>query len=239
MSRGGQGKLRHVPRLYFAVLLMGLLSQFLFWRLAHDIRIPWNGVSLAPSPILASAISFGDGQLLYRAAALGLQNEGDWAGELTPLTAYDYPRLVGWFELLSRTDSHSQYVPTLAGYYYGQSRNPDQVRHIVKYLQQIAHENPKRNWRWLAYGVYLARHRIKDQELALTLARQLAALPVPGMPIWTRQLPAFVLADTGDKEAARDILQAILATTPDLPKTEQNFMRNYIESKLGFTTHNE
>ncbi|MDP1671104.1 MAG: hypothetical protein Q8L63_03355, partial [Alphaproteobacteria bacterium] len=104
------------------------------------------------------------------------------------------------------------------------------------YLQQLAAENPRLHWRWLAYSVYLARYRVKDPVLGLELAKQLAALPVSDMPIWTRQLPAFVLADAGEREAARDILEAILATTPDLHPTEQFFIRNYIDSRLGFTT---
>lgn len=233
MTTGVQGALRLVPRRYFAVLLAGLVAQSVFWVQAHTIRIPWDGVDPPPSESLAEIIALGDDQLFYRAAALGLQNEGDWAGELTPLTRYDYVRLVAWFGLLSRIDPKSQYAPTLAGYYFGQSRNPQQVRLIVGYLRQFAEAQPQQQWRWLAYSVYLARHRIKDQALALELANQLAALPVVGLPIWTRQLPAFVLADTGDKEAARDILEAILDSTPDLQQSEQNFMRNYIDTRLG------
>lgn len=234
MTRGAQGALRLVPRRYFAVLLAGLVAQSVFWVQAHTIRIPWDGVDPAPSESLADVIGLGDDQLFYRAAALGLQNEGDWAGELTPLSRYDYARLAAWFGLLSRIDPKSQYAPTMAGYYFGQSRDPQQVRLIVGYLRQLAAAHPQRQWRWLAYSVYLARHRIKDQALALELAYQLAALPVVGLPIWTRQLPAFVLADTGDREAARDILEAILDSTPDLQKSEQYFMRNYIDTKLGF-----
>lgn len=234
MKLGARGKPSLVPRRYFVALLAGVVAQSVFWVQAHRVHIPWGGVDLAPSESLVGVMSLGDDQLFYRAAALGLQNEGDWAGELTPLTDYDYTRLAAWFTLLSRIDPHSQYAPTLAGYYYGQSRNPEQVRLIVEYLRRLAEDNPRRQWRWLAYGVYLARHRIKDQSLALDLAYQLAALPVAGLPIWTRQLPAFVLADTGDKEAARDILEAILDSTPDLQKSEQYFMRNYIDAKLGF-----
>ncbi|MEQ1887774.1 MAG: hypothetical protein ABL951_01185 [Alphaproteobacteria bacterium] len=228
-----------MPRSAFAALLAGLALQVLYWVPAHNIRVPWTGVGLAPSPVLARAFSLGDDQLYYRAAALGLQNEGDWAGELTPLANYDYARLSGWFGLLSGIDTKSQYAPTLAGYYFGQSRNPEQVRLIVAYLQQLAAAHPQTHWRWLAYSVYLARHRIHDLVLALELAYQLAALPVADMPIWTRQLPAFVLADTGEKEAARDILEAILESTPDLQKAEQNFMRNYIGTRLGFSPNTQ
>ena len=156
---GGQGKLRHVPRFYILALLAGLAGQLLFWSQAHDLRIPWSGVSLAPTPAAARITGLGDTQFYYRAAGLGLQNMGDWAGELTPLVAYDYGRLAGWFTLLSQMDPKSQYVPSFAAYYFGQSRDPDQVRQIIGYLQQLAVENPQQHWRWLAYGAYLARYQ--------------------------------------------------------------------------------
>ena len=231
---GGQGKLGHVPRFYIMALLVALAGQSLFWSQAQDLRIPWRGVSLAPTPAAARITGLGDTQFYYRAAGLGLQNMGGWAGELTPLAAYDYGRLAGWFTLLSQMDPKSQYVPSFAAYYFGQSRNPDQVRQIIGYLQQLAVENPQQHWRWLAYGAYLARYRVKDPVLGLALAKQLAALPVEDMPIWTRQLPAFVLADAGEREAARDILEAILATTPELHPAERFFIHNYIVKRLGF-----
>jgi len=232
----GQGSLRHVPRKYFAVLLFGLLAQALFWAQSQALRAEWQEVRLAaPSAALVDMLRVADTQFAYRAMALGLQNAGDFAGEMTPLNGFDYVRLTGWFTLLSGIDPDSQYIPSLAGYYYGQSRNPDQVRAIVTYLQQLAAKNPQKHWRWLAYSVYLARHHIKDQALALDLAYQLAALPVVDMPVWTRQMPAFVLADIGENEAARDILEAILATSPGLQQSEQNFIRNYIDTRLEKT----
>ncbi len=233
---GTQGKFRHVPRIYIIALLVALTGQTLFWSQARGLRIPWAGVSLAPTPATARAIGLGDTQLYYRAAGLGLQNIGDWAGELTPLARYDYARLAGWFTLLSQMDPRGQYVPSLAAYYFGASQDPAQVRHVIGYLQNLGAGSPERHWRWLAYSVYLARFRVKDTGLGLELAKQLAALPVRDMPIWTRQLPAFVLSDVGEREAARDILEAILAETPDLHPAEQFFIRNYIDTRLGFSS---
>ncbi|MCK9991582.1 MAG: hypothetical protein Dbin4_00102 [Alphaproteobacteria bacterium] len=233
---GGEGKLRHVPPPFIAALIVALAAQILFWSEAQNIRIPWSGVELAPTPIAARATALGDTQFYYRTAGLGLQNMGDWAGEMTPLAQYDYGRLRGWFRLLSQMDPESQYAPSLAAYYYGFSPDPDDVRQVIGYLQEIAADKPRAHWRWLAYSVYLARYRVKDPQLGLALARQLAALPVADMPVWTRQLPAFVLADAGEKEAAKDILEAILATTPDLHPAEQFFIRNYIATRLGFSS---
>lgn len=229
---GGQGKLKNVPRQYFIALALAAAAQMLFWAQARTITPHGFSTDVAPSSSMARVMGLGDAQFYYRVAGLGLQNMGDRAGQLAPLTQFDYGRLAGWFTLLSRLDPQSNYVPSLAAYYYGLSRDPDQVRQVIGYLRQIGVKNPQRHWRFLAYGVYLARYRVRDSQLGLELAHQLAALPVDDMPIWTRQLPAFVLADAGELEAARDILEAILATTPDLPPAEQLFIHNYIEKQL-------
>ncbi len=225
--------LKHVPRRYFAALFIALAGQLLFWPQAQGLRPPRSGLGMAPPPAVARVISFGDDQLFYRAAGLTLQNAGDWAGTLTPLAAYDYTRLIGWLELAAQMDRRSQYAPMLAGFYFGQSKNPEQVRLIIGHLRRLAAQNPQRHWRWLAHGVYLARYKVKDAALALELARQLAALPATNKPVWTRELPAFVLAEAGERQAARDILEAILASTPDLHPSEQTFIRNYIDKRLS------
>lgn len=231
---GGQGKLKEAPRLYVGLFILSLAAQLLFWAQTKSFRNPREYVlEAAPTIAIARILSFGDSQFYYRAQGLNLQMAGDWTGNLTPLQHYDYARLAGWFDLLSTMDGQSQYTPVLAGYYYGASRDPEHVLHIIRYLHKLALGNPKYQWRWLAHGVYLARHRVRDEHLALDLARQLASLPVPEMPIWTRQLPAFLLADMGEYAAARDILLAILAQTPEIPPEEQSFMRKYIEERLG------
>lgn len=236
---GGTGKLINVPRRYFLALASAFALQLLFWSQTRHFAPPVTRTDAAPSPVMARIAGLGDGQFYYRAAGLGLQTMGDWAGQLTPLERYDYGRLAGWFSLLSQLDPRSHYVPSLAAYYYGLSRNPAQVRLVIGYLRRIGLENPQQNWNYLAYAVYLARHRVKDPLLALEMAQELAALKAEGLPAWTRQLPAFVLADAGELEAARTILEAILASTPNLDPAEQYFIRDYIARRLAIAEEPE
>ena len=70
--------------------------------------------------------------------------------------------------------------------------------------------------------------------LACVLGASAAEPPetaAPGLPIWTRQMPAFVLAKVGAKEAARDLMEAILED-PNVPPEEQQFMREFIDERL-------
>ena len=126
----------------------------------------------------------------------------------------------------------SEFLPVLVGYYYSQSQNPNDVRVVISFLAHIAIRDPERNWRWMAHAIYLARHRVKDMNLALSLAYRMAAIKGAGIPVWAQQMPAFVLADVGEKEAARDLMEAIMDSEKNLDPAERDFMRNFIENRL-------
>jgi hypothetical protein len=197
------------------------------------VQAGWTGVPSPPPAASAPLLTLGDEQLLYRAAGFGLQNMGDGGGRTTPLAAYDYGRLDRWLRLLDRLDPAADYAPTLAGWYFGQTTQPADLRRIVAYLTTIGARDPARNWRWLAQAVYLARHRLHDVPLALAIARHLAGLAGTQAPLWVRQMPAFVLAEVGARAAARDLLETILATDPGLPADERRFMRRLIDRQLS------
>jgi len=220
------------PYKALTAVLAALCVQALFWSQTRELRAGWEGVPPAPAPEVANALALGDRQFLYRTTAFVLQNMGDEGGRVTPLKNYDYQRLGQWFALLDQFDPRSNFLPVLVGHYFSQSPEPDHVRVVIGYLARIAVRDPARNWRWLAHAVYLARHKVKDLNLALGLAQRLAALDAPGMPIWTRQMPAFVLAEVGDKEAARDLMEAIIESNPNLALGEIDFMRDFIDTRL-------
>ena len=221
-----------IPKGALAAVLITLSLQAAFWWQTREIRAGWEGVPPAPSIRVARALALGDGQFLYRAATFVLQNMGDEGGRVTPLKDYDYQRLGQWFSLLDRFDPISEFLPVLVGYYYSQSQNPNDVRVVISFLAHIAIRDPERNWRWMAHAIYLARHRVKDMNLALSLAYRMAAFKSPKIPVWAQQMPAFVLADVGEKEAARDLMEAILDSQRDLDPSEKQFMRDFIDNRV-------
>jgi hypothetical protein len=215
------------------LLLGALLAHGALAAHHRGVQAGWPGVPDAPPAELAPLLTLGDRQLLYRTAAFGLQNMGDGGGRTTPLADYDYRRLDAWFRLLDRLDPKANYAPTLAGFYFGQSPRPDELRRIVAYLTAVGARDPARHWRWLAHAVYLARHRLQDAALAAAIARHLAGLAGSAAPLWVREMPAFALAEMGDREAARDLLETILATDPNLSDGEMAFMRHFIDQRLA------
>jgi hypothetical protein len=59
--------------------------------------------------------------------------------------------------------------------------------------------------------VFIAKHRLKDQRLALRYARALARYAdEPAIPDWAKQMQIFVLEDMGELESAKVLLGGLL-----------------------------
>jgi len=214
------------------VLLLAVVAQQALWWNTR-ILFPRGDVLAAPPGVAeVDVLSLSDRQFFFRQRSMDLQVAGDLGGRVTPLTEYNYALLYRWWKLLDLVDSRSNYTVTLAGYFYSQTLNTEGVRYVIAYLREHTRLDPVRNWRWLAHAAWLARHKVKDTALALDVALELENLDVADIPIWTKQLRAFVLADIGDREAARDLIRAILGSDRNIPKEERFFMQRFLEERL-------
>lgn len=193
--------------------LLGVLAlQGLVWLWGRGHASLEEIVPTPPSELALKVAAMGDDQFLFRTLGLRLQSFGDSGGQVTPLTDYDYKRLQGWFLAIDGLDPTSDYIAVIAAHYYGVTPKTSDLPHVIAYLRSHAAKAPERNWRWLAHAVYLARHRLKDNRLALEIALDLAALPYPDIPAWTKAMPAYAMADLGEREAAIALLSAIMQT---------------------------
>ncbi|HVI51409.1 MAG TPA: hypothetical protein VM661_09390 [Candidatus Sulfotelmatobacter sp.] len=169
-----------------------------------------------PPKALLRLEAFGDDQALFRLLGLEVQNFGDGEGHFSSLSSYDYQRLRDWLELLDGLDGRSSLTLALAGALYGQTGDQARARMMADYLYRRGMKDPVRHWHWLATAVWLARHRGHDPALAMRIAVDAAALRDPGIPEWVRSLPSFVVARMADQDAARQMVEAILSSRPDL-----------------------
>lgn len=217
-------------------LLVVLAVAVAFWQGSSDIEARWAGVPPVPSMRTATLMTLGDRELAYRSGALTLQTLGDGGGRVVPLKDYDYHKLGAWFDVLDELDPASDHVPMIAAYYFGASYVPGDIAVIVKYLSRIGDSPAGQKWRWLAHAAYLARHRMDNLDLALDLAYKLTRIqPLNGkpLPIWARQMPAFLLNAQGDKAASRQLIEEMLSSADDLHPNEVNFMKGYLVEQLG------
>jgi hypothetical protein len=72
-----------------------------------------------------------------------------------------------------------------------------------------------------------------DPDLAYDIATELAARNDPGIPFWTKELPAFIKNAAGDRQTSYDILMSLLKSDAGtLPPQEVRAMRDYICTRL-------
>jgi hypothetical protein len=207
------------------------LIQIVFWYKTHDIRPAMDIVSEVPGEMAVKANSLGDEELYFRILALEIQNSGDTFGRFTALKLYDYKKLSAWFYLLDKLDDKSNFLPSIASYYYSQTQHTPDVKYIVDYLEFHSMKDLANKWWWLSQAVYLANFKLKDNQRALELANKLAQTPGK-IPMWARQMPAFIHEKLGEKEQAYIIIKNLLDNTKDLTKEELNFMNYFIKDRL-------
>lgn len=220
-------------RLLCLFCVFTLAVQIGLWLQLRTAQAQWLNVPPVPSENGALAFALGDRQFAYRSIGVMLQNMGDEGGRSTSLHDYDYDKLGAWFDLADAFDPHSDYLPILVAFYFGAVEDPQKLIPVTGYLHRVGNSVEGEKWRWLAQAVYLARYKMNDMEKAKRWADELAAIDKPGIPLWARQMPAFVRNAEGDKQAAYDIMVGILKNGKNkLPRQEITVMIEYICKRI-------
>ena len=211
------------------VLVLLLACQIAVGAGLLDRRARNVVIAPAPSQEAGLAGALGDGQFLFRHGVLKLLNVGVTGGELVPMKELDYELLTGWMYLLDSLDPRSLIVPYLAAYWYGFTPDTEDSRAIIDYLLARAEIDPAHGWRWRVQALYFAKHRLGDLDLALAIAEDLAARDDPAAPYWVEHMPAFVLEEMGEREAALILLVGIMESEPNLSDDERDALTRAIE----------
>jgi len=218
----------------YGVLAFALVLQVALWVYARDIQARWANVPPVPSALGAAGMGLCDTQFAYRSLGIMIQNLGDTGGRTTHFNDYDYKALAGWFDVMDRLDPKSDFIPFLAGYYFGAVEIPEKAAFMSDYLARQGMRPEDQKWRWLARASFIARFGEKNPDKALALAKQLAALhPKVDLPFWARQMPVFILEDRGQKEAALAmILETLKSEQASLPRSEMLAMVDVVCTRL-------
>ena len=136
-----------------------------------------NAEALPPLPSAAvlRVASLGDPIALAQMLTLYLQAFDNQPGVSIPFLQLDYARVENWLERILELDPAGQYPLLLASQVYAQVPDePKQRQRPRAASTAISLADPNRRWPWLAHAAIMARHRLKDQQLALRYAQALA-----------------------------------------------------------------
>ena len=211
------------------LLALAVIINVLFWFDSRNLQATWTNVPPVPSKISAVFPTIGDTQFASRILATIIQNFGNTGGRVTAIKEYNFENLGDWLNLHYELDQNSDIMPYMAAYYFGASQEPKKIRPIIEYLRKAGNNSNDEKWRWLVQGIYLARFKLNDMKLALEMADELAELDNDEMPAWARRMRVNILNQSGEKEAALELMLAILADKADkLHPNEVNAMVGYI-----------
>lgn len=229
MSSAEQRAIERVPR-QVLVLLVIALCVHAAWQALLPKPVARAATLSAPPPLpVLRAASLGEPIAAAQLLTLGLQAWDNQPGISIPFRNLDYARVTAWLDALLGLDPAAQYPLLMASHLY--ARVPDETRQriMLEFVQRRFLEDPDRRWRWLAHCVIVARHRLKDDTLALRYAEDIArhAHRAPG---WARQMRIFLLADMGEVQSATVLLGGLLASGEVTDPSEIRFLRGRLEA---------
>ena len=87
--------------------------------------------------------------------------------------------------------------------------------------------DPNRRWPWLAHAALVAKHQLKDLQLARKYAHAVDQLTTAtNVPLWAKQMEIFILEDMNEFQAARIMLGGLLESGRITDPVERRFLEN-------------
>ncbi|NKB36385.1 MAG: hypothetical protein GKR93_04340 [Gammaproteobacteria bacterium] len=222
--------IKSVPALVSALLLLAITSQLTWHYHLPAPEAKASSMSLPPSQEVLQLMSLGDSVAFAKLMMLNLQAFDNQPGLSIPFKNLDYIKVVAWLERVARLDPLSQYPYLTAARVYAEVQDDDKRVLMLNFVRQGFLKDPERQWPAMAHAVFVAKHRIKDLDLALRYARDIRVhLKQSAVPSWVRQMELFVLEDLGDLESAQILLGGFLES--GIIKDEKEY--RFLKERLG------
>lgn len=221
--------LRAVPPLVGALLIVALALQ-LFWHSLQPTPAA-RAAALPPAPEIAGlrAASFGEPITAAQMLLLYLQAFDNQPGISIPFRDLDYDRVAAWLDAALRLDPHSGYPLMMASQLYAQVPDAGKQRAMCEFVHARFIDAPDERWRWLAHCAIMAKHRLKDQALALRYAADITRRAGRASG-WARQMQIFILEDMGETDSAKVLLGGLLATGEVTDASELHFLTERLKT---------
>ena len=227
MKRVEERTVAAVPWWIVLLLLACLGSQITLQRYLADHDVTISQLPSPPNDSLITVASLDMSVFAAQTLLWWLQSFDLQPGVSLSFKALDYERLRNWLAILLRLHPNGQYPLLSAARVYAEVQDPPRQRIMLDFVATEFEHDPSGRWQWLAHAVYIAKHRLKDIDYALSLAERLAAhQDNPNIPSWASQMKIFVLEEMGELESAKVLLGGLLDSGKITDPHEQWFLSN-------------
>ena len=219
-----------VPRVLLALLALGLAAQLALKATAPSPKASAEELPLAPGIGALRLASFGDPVALAKALMLYLQAFDYQSGTRVPYRDLDYDRLEAWLARILELDPQGQYPLLAAARLYAEVPVESKQRSMLEFIYREFLRDPNRRWPWLAHATVIAKHRLHDLPLARRYAHAIQQYAVAAdVPLWAKQMEAFILEDMNELEAARIVIGGYLQAGNIKDPAELKFLEEHLK----------
>ncbi len=200
-----------VPFWIKGLLGIALVMQLIWHQYTPSPRVSIKELTPPPSLEIVKSLSLGDPISTAKVLMLWLQAFDNQSGQFLSNKQLNYQALELWLERILQLDPRAQYPMLAASYQYAHVRDdPKRQRQMLEFVYQQFFADPEHRWMWLAHVAILAKHRLKDLQLALKYAQAITEHATPNMPRWAQEMQIFILEDMGELERAQLVIGGML-----------------------------
>ena len=153
----------------------------------------------------------GESGALAKIIMLWLQAFDNQPGLSIPFNKLNYAEVIHWLEAILNLDARFQYPLLSASRLYTETPDLDKKRQMLEFVHERFLQDPNKRWPWMTHAVYVAKHRLRDLQLALKYANALRVnVSADKAPPWVTQMEIYVLEDLGETESAKIIIGGLL-----------------------------
>jgi hypothetical protein len=219
-----------VPGVLLALLAVGLAAQVALKAAAPPLKASAEDLPPAPGIGALRLASFGDPVALAKGLMLYLQAFDYQSGTRVPYRDLDYGRLETWLARILELDPQGQYPLLAASRLYAEVPVEAKQRSMLEFIYRQFLLDPNRRWPWLADATTIAKHQLHDLPLARRYAHAIQRYAVAeNVPLWAKQMEAFILEDMDELETARLIIGGYLQSGAITDPAELKFLDEHLK----------
>lgn len=221
----------NVP-IYITIILIVAMSCQVYWSVMQPLVEPTiTALPEPPTQYHAQLMSLGDSIAIAKLLMLWLQAFDNQPGISVPFKELDYHRLAQWLESILKLDERSRYPLLAATRLYGSVADDDKKRQMIEFVYRQFIKAPNQCWPELYHAIYIAKHRLKDNTLALMLARAISSqVTTTQIPPWVKQIELYVLEEAGEIESAKLLISNLLVSGVINDKNELRFLQQRLSN---------
>ncbi len=185
----------------------------------------------APASVSMRLGALGEPEALGKLLMLWLQAFDYQSGTKVPYRNLDYSRLADWLSRILELDPSGQYPLLTASQLYAEVPDQTKQRQMLDLIYSEYLKDPNRRWAAMANATVIAKHRLKDLDLARLYARALQEnTTAAGVPVWVKQMEFFILEEMNELEAAKILLGGFIASGQVKDERDLELLKRRLEN---------